>query len=33
MRTAWDNYLEQQLTDPIVRQAFEEETKVLAKQG
>jgi hypothetical protein len=29
MKTAWDNYLDQQLADPIVRQAFEEETKVL----
>ncbi len=30
MKTAWDNYLDQQLTDPIVRQGFEEETKVLS---
>jgi HTH-type transcriptional regulator/antitoxin HipB len=30
MKTAWDSYLDQQLTDPSVRQAFEEETKVLS---
>jgi HTH-type transcriptional regulator/antitoxin HipB len=30
MKTAWDNYLDQQLTDPTVRQGFEEETKVLS---
>jgi hypothetical protein len=30
MKTAWDSYLDQQLADPTVRQAFEEETKVLA---
>jgi DNA-binding XRE family transcriptional regulator len=30
MRTAWDSCLKQQLTDPTVRQAFEEETKVLS---
>jgi hypothetical protein len=29
MKTAWDSYLDQQLADPAVRQAFEEETKVL----
>ena len=29
MKTAWDSYLEEQLADPMVRQAFEEETKVL----
>jgi hypothetical protein len=29
MKTAWDTYLDQQIADPIVRQAFEEETKVL----
>jgi hypothetical protein len=29
MKTAWDSYLDQQLADPTVRQAFEEETKVL----
>ncbi|HEY0795789.1 MAG TPA: helix-turn-helix transcriptional regulator [Acidisarcina sp.] len=30
MKTAWDDYLEQQLKNPSVRQAFEEETKVLS---
>jgi DNA-binding XRE family transcriptional regulator len=30
MKTAWDSYLDQQLTDPTVRQTFEEETKVLS---
>jgi len=30
MKTAWDSYLDQQLTDPTVRRAFEEETKVLS---
>ena len=30
MKTTWDTYLNQQLADPIVRQAFEEETKVIA---
>jgi HTH-type transcriptional regulator/antitoxin HipB len=29
MKTAWDSYLDQQLANPTVRQAFEEETKVL----
>jgi hypothetical protein len=29
MKNAWDSYLDQQLVDPAVRQAFEEETKVL----
>ena len=29
MKTAWDRYLEQQLTDPIVRCAFEMEMKAL----
>jgi hypothetical protein len=29
MKTAWDSYLDQQLANPAVRQAFEEETKVL----
>jgi HTH-type transcriptional regulator/antitoxin HipB len=29
MKNAWDSYLDQQLADPTVRQAFEEETKVL----
>ena len=29
MKTAWDSYLDQQLTNPSVRQAYEEETKVL----
>lgn len=33
MKTAWDSYFDQQLVDPTVRQAFEEETKILAKQG
>ena len=30
MKTALDDYLDQQLTDPSVRQAYEEETKVLS---
>ena len=30
MKTAWDDYLDQQLTNPSVRQAYEEETKVLS---
>ncbi len=30
MKTAWDSYLDQQRADPTVRQAFEEETKVLS---
>ena len=29
-KTAWDSYLDQQLANPSVRQAFEEETKVLS---
>jgi hypothetical protein len=29
MKSAWDNYLDKQLADPTVRQAFEEETNVL----
>lgn len=29
MKSAWDHYLDQQLEDPILRKAFEEETKVL----
>lgn len=29
MKTAWDSYLDQQLADPILRKAFEKETKVL----
>jgi DNA-binding XRE family transcriptional regulator len=29
MKTAWDSYLDQQLTNPSVREAFEAETKVL----
>ena len=39
MKTEWDSYLDQQLANPTVRQAYEEETKVLsigmelAKQG
>ncbi len=30
MKTAWDSYLDQQLTNPSIRQAYEEETKVLS---
>ena len=30
MKTEWDSYLDQQLANPAVRQAFEEETKVLS---
>jgi len=30
MKTEWDSYLDQQLTNPTVRQAYEEETKVLS---
>jgi DNA-binding XRE family transcriptional regulator len=30
MKTEWDSYLDQQLADPTVRQAYEEETKVLS---
>jgi len=30
MKTAWDSYLDQQLADPTVHRAFEEETKVLS---
>ncbi len=30
MKTEWDSYLDQQLANPTVRQAFEEETKVLS---
>jgi DNA-binding XRE family transcriptional regulator len=30
MKTEWDNYLDQQLASPAVRQAYEEETKVLS---
>ncbi|MHB8304259.1 MAG: helix-turn-helix domain-containing protein [Acidobacteriaceae bacterium] len=29
MKTAWDSYVKQQLKKPAVRQAYEEETKVL----
>ena len=29
MKTVWDRYLEQQLTDPIVRCAFKMEMKAL----
>jgi DNA-binding phage protein len=29
MKTAWDTYLKQQLKNPCVRQAYEEETKAL----
>jgi predicted transcriptional regulator len=30
MKTEWDEYLDQQLTNPAARQAYEEETKVLS---
>ena len=30
MKTEWDSYLDKQLANPAVRQAFEEETKVLS---
>ena len=30
MKTEWDSYLDQQLANPTVRRAFEEETKVLS---
>jgi DNA-binding XRE family transcriptional regulator len=30
MKTAWDSYLDQQLANPTVRQAFEEESQVLS---
>jgi DNA-binding phage protein len=30
MKTAWDNYLDEQLTNPAIRQAYEEETQVLS---
>lgn len=30
MKTAWDSYLDQQLSNAAVRQAYEEETKVLS---
>jgi DNA-binding XRE family transcriptional regulator len=30
MKTEWDRYLDQQLDKPTVRQAYEEETKVLS---
>ena len=30
MKTEWDSYLEQQLANPTVQQAYEEETKVLS---
>jgi predicted transcriptional regulator len=30
MKTAWDKYLDQQLADPTIRQAYEEETKLLS---
>ena len=30
MKTEWDSYLDQQLANPAVRQAYEEETKVLS---
>jgi DNA-binding XRE family transcriptional regulator len=30
MKTEWDSYLDQQLANPTIRQAYEEETKVLS---
>jgi len=30
MKTEWDSYLDQQLANPTVRQAYEEETKFLS---
>ena len=30
MKTEWDSYLDQQLANPTVRQAYEEQTKVLS---
>jgi DNA-binding XRE family transcriptional regulator len=30
MKTEWDSYLDQQLANPAIRQAYEEETKVLS---
>jgi len=30
MKTAWDNYVKQELKKPEVRRAYEEETKVLS---
>ena len=30
MKTEWDTYLDKQLSNPSVRQVFEEETKVLS---
>jgi HTH-type transcriptional regulator/antitoxin HipB len=30
MKTAWDSYLDQQLTNPSIRQAYEEETQLLS---
>lgn len=30
MKTSWDRYLEEQLKDPKVRQAFEEESRILS---
>ncbi len=30
MKTTWDSYLDQQLTDPVVHKAYEEETKILS---
>lgn len=30
MKTEWDSYLDQQLTNPSIRQAYEEETQVLS---
>ena len=30
MKTEWDSYLDQQLTNPSIRQAYEEETQLLS---
>lgn len=30
MRTAWDRYVKEQLKNPTVREAYDEETKMLA---
>ncbi len=30
MKTAWDSYLDQQLANPTIRQAYEEESQVLS---
>ena len=31
MKTAWDKYLDQQLVNPSIRDAYQAETKVLAE--